>query len=971
MMRPLLTLSILCATVPVLAQRSYPYSAVPGDPTDTRIYTLGNGLQVWLSRNADAPRVQTNIVVRAGSKNDPADATGLAHYLEHMLFKGTSHIGTSDWPEEQRLLQAISDQYELRRNTRDEARREAIYHAIDSLSHLAAALAVPNEYDKMVKSIGARGTNAYTSTERTVYINDVPSDELERWMMIESERMQECVLRLFHTELETVYEEFNRSQDNDGRLAYYKKNELLYPHHPYGTQTTLGTGEHLKDPSMEKIHAFFSTWYVPNNMAVVLAGDIDHDRTIALVDKYFGSWVPREVPRFEHAPERPLNGPVVAEVTGPDREWATLAWRFRGTGSTDPGMLDLVAGLLSNGRAGLFDLNLVQAQRVLDASAYALEQADHSEFNIRVEPREGQTLEQARDLALEQLDALASGGFEDWLIGAVVNDLRVRRIRQWSDNNGRRAAAMTDAFILRKEWEEVLTEHDRMAAITKDQVMAFVKERLGDDHVCVLKRSGERTGVHKVTKPRITPIDIKREGMSAWRRAWEQVPGAELAPEFVDFATAIERRDLGKGVELASVRNPSNELFSLRYILDMGTDHDKALEVAVKYLPYLGTSRYSAPELRKELFKLGLSLDVFVGNDRCYVTLSGLERNLREGVVMLEHVLAGCRPDEAALRGLIADLRKERQDQARNKGVLLSGALYSQARYGARSPFNDVLTDAELNALKADDLVARIHRLTSYKHRVFHYGRQGIDQVEALLRELHPTPAALMALPGERAYPEVPTTRNEVLFAEYDMVQAEMLMVSKAGPFDVEKMPYAALFNEYFGSGLSSIVFQEIRESKALAYGANASYTTPAEKEEAHYVRAFIGTQADKLPDAVDAMLILMNDMPMAEAQFEGARTAARKVIASTRITRENIYWQWDAARRRGLDTDVRKLVYERIPQITLQDMKAFFDREIKGRPYTYCVIGKESTMDMTALERLGPVRKLERSELFGFEVNP
>ncbi len=570
-MRHLFALSILCMAAPALAQRSYTYRSVPGDLTDTRIYTLDNGLEVWLSRNPDAPRVQTNIAVRAGSKNDPADATGLAHYLEHMLFKGTSRIGTSNWPEEQRLLKAISDQYELRRNTRDEAKRDAIYRTIDSLSQLAAALAVPNEYDKMVKSIGARGTNAYTSTERTVYINDVPSDELEKWMMIESERMQECVLRLFHTELETVYEEFNRSQDNDGRLAYTKKNELLYPHHPYGTQTTIGTGEHLKDPSMEKIHAFFEAWYAPNNMAVVLAGDIDHDRTIALVDKYFGGWTRREVPRFEHAPERPLNGPVVAEVTGPDREWATLSWRFKGTGSSDPLMLELVAGLLSNGQAGLFDLNLVQAQRVLDASAYAMEQADHSEFNVRIEPRDGQTLEQARDLAWEQIRQRAAGDFDDWLIGAVVNDLKVQRIRQWSDNNGRRAAAMTDAFILRKDWKEVLAEHDRMAAITKDQVMTFVKERLGADHVCVLKRSGERTGVHKVTKPRITPIDIKREGRSEWRRAWEQVPSAELTPEFIDLASAIEWRDLGKGIELARVHNPSNELFSLRYILDMGT----------------------------------------------------------------------------------------------------------------------------------------------------------------------------------------------------------------------------------------------------------------------------------------------------------------------------------------------------------------------------------------------------------------
>ncbi|MBP7450798.1 MAG: insulinase family protein, partial [Flavobacteriales bacterium] len=258
-MRHLLLLIALLGHTALFAQKTYSFTSIPGDPLQARIYTLENGLQVWLSRNADAPRIQTNIAVRAGSKNDPSDATGLAHYLEHMLFKGTSHIGTTDWERERVLLKQISDAYEERRRTTDDAQRDRIYQRIDSLSTLAAALAVPNEYDKMIKSIGARGTNAYTSTERTVYINDIPSDELEKWMRIESERMQECVLRLFHTELETVYEEFNRSQDNDGRAVSKKMNELLYPNHPYGTQTTLGTGDHLKNPSMEKIHAFFET----------------------------------------------------------------------------------------------------------------------------------------------------------------------------------------------------------------------------------------------------------------------------------------------------------------------------------------------------------------------------------------------------------------------------------------------------------------------------------------------------------------------------------------------------------------------------------------------------------------------------------------------------------------------------------------------------------------------------------------
>jgi zinc protease len=959
--------SLALATT-AIAQKTYPYTSVPGDPIETRIYTLDNGLQVWLSRNTDAPRVQTNIAVRAGSKNDPADATGLAHYLEHMLFKGSSHIATTDWARESVLLGRISDQYELRRGTTDEAKRDAIYHVIDSLSTLAAALAVPNEYDKMIKSIGARGTNAFTSTERTVYVNDIPSDEMEKWMMIESERMQECVLRLFHTELETVYEEFNRGQDNDGRQAGMKLNALLYPNHPYGTQTTIGTGEHLKNPSMVKIHQFFDNWYRPNNMAVVLAGDIDYDKTIAMVDKYFGKWQRKDVPGFSFKPEDPIMAPITADVFGPDREWASLAWRFGGVKSEDPLILDLIAGILSNGQAGLFDLNLIQEQKVLSAFAFAGTQTDYSEFGMRVEPREGQTLEQARDLAIGQLEALKRGEFDDWLIEAVVNDNKQQRIRSMNENNGPRASAMTNAFILRRDWKDVVDENDRMAKITKEQVVAFANKYLGNNYVCVFKRTGENKDAFHVTKPKITAIDIKRDGKSAWRAEWEKTPSAVMTPEFVDFKSAIARKPLASGVELACVKNPTNDLFSLRYILDMGTNHDKELRVAIEYLNYLGTTKYSPVDLKKELFKLGLSLDVFASEDRSYVTLSGLEKNLEKGVELLEHVLANAQPNEAALPGLVADIRKSRQDLLKNKGALLNGGLLSYARYGPITPTNDILSNEQLAALKAQALVDRIHALTGYKHKVFYYGRKGIDEIAALMGKHHKTPATLKDYPAERKYPELPTTANSVLFAEYDMVQTEMVLNSKAGPFDVEKLPYASLFNEYFGSGLSSIVFQEIREAKALAYGASASYTRPARKEDAHYVRAFIGTQADKLPDAIDAMLKLMNDMPMAEAQFEGAKTAALKVIASTRITKENIYWQWDAAQRLGLDYDVRKVGYEKIPKITLQDMKTFFDKEIKGRPYAYCVIGKESAMDMKALEKLGPVRKLSKKELFGYD---
>ena len=963
-----LGIPFMMSLTPLQAQKTYPFTSVPGDPLQARVYTLDNGLQVWLSRNTDAPRIQTNIAVRAGSKNDPADATGLAHYLEHMLFKGTSKIATTDWEKESAVLKQISDAYEQRRATTDEAERDRIYHRIDSLSSVAASYAVPNEYDKMIKSLGARGTNAYTSTERTVYINDIPSDELERWMAIESERMQEAVLRLFHTELETVYEEFNRAQDNDGRTANKKLNELLYPHHPYGTQSTIGTGEHLKNPSMVKIHEFFDTYYVPNNMAVVLAGDIDFDKTIALVDKYFGKWEKGYVPEFTFTQEQPIAAPQLAEVAGPEAEWVDLAWRFGGYHTPDPIMLQLIDGLLSNGSAGLIDLNLLQAQKVLSANAYSNISSDYSTLQLNGEPKEGQTLEQVRDLLLGQVDALRKGNFDEWLIEAVVNDLRQRRMRSWGENNARSAGAMVDAFILKKRWSEEVDLYDRMAKITKAEVVAFANKNLNDNYVGVFKRAGEKGDVHKVVKPKITAIDIKRDAKSAWSVEWSKMPTATLAPEFVDYNTAIQRSTLKNGVELACVNNPTNDLFSLRYIVDMGTNHDRELEIATNLLEYLGTSKLSPTDLKKELFKLGLSLSATTSEDRCYVTLSGLEKNLDAGVALLEQILADAQPNDDALKGLVADIGKTRQDRMKDKGTVLQLGLGNLARYGAKSPFNDVLSDAQLNALTSKALVDRIKELSSYKHRVVYYGKKAPKDLAVLLNAKHRVPAKLKDVPAPRVYVEQPTTGNTVLFVDHDMVQAEMLLVSKAGAFDVEKMPYASLFNEFFGSGLSSIVFQEIREAKALAYGASASYSIPNKKEDAHYVRAFIGTQADKLNDAVDAMLKLMNDMPEANAQFEGAKTSALKVISSTRVTKENIYWSWDAAQRRGLDYDVRKVNYERIPAIDLAAMKAFFDKEIKGRNYTFLVIGKKSAMDLKVLEKLGTVREVSKSEIFGYD---
>ncbi|HNI44883.1 MAG TPA: pitrilysin family protein, partial [Chitinophagales bacterium] len=354
----------------------YSYEYALNDPTKTRIYTLDNGLKVYLAINKDAPRIQTSIAVRTGSKNDPRDNTGLAHYLEHMLFKGTSRIATKDWDKEKALLQQISDLYEQHKATPDPAQKQRIYQQIDSLSLSASQYAIPNEYDKMISSLGAKGTNAYTSTDETVYINDIPSTGVEKWLMVESERFQELVLRLFHTELEAVYEEYNMGQDNVRRKMYQATLEALFPTHPYNV-STIGLGEHLKNPSMEAIHNYFSTYYVPNNIAICMAGDLDYAQTIAMIDKYFSSWKPKTVKKNVVPQEAPMHKALTKEVLTKDPEFLNIVYRFPTTPENEL-MLKLVDGILQNGQAGLIDLNLLQEQKVLDAATYIMEMSDYT-----------------------------------------------------------------------------------------------------------------------------------------------------------------------------------------------------------------------------------------------------------------------------------------------------------------------------------------------------------------------------------------------------------------------------------------------------------------------------------------------------------------------------------------------------------------------------------------------------------------
>lgn len=944
----------------------FKYETYENDPTGLRLYTLDNGLKVYLSKNTDEPKIQTYIAVRAGSVYDPADNTGLAHYLEHMVFKGTDEVGTQDWEKEKLILDQISDLYEKHKAEKDIEEKKIIYKKIDSTSLEASKISIANEYDKMVSSLGAEGTNAWTWHEETVYTNKIPSNGLDKWLKLESERFSQLVLRLFHTELEAVYEEFNRGQDNDGRNERYALMDALFPNHPYGQQPTIGVSEHLKNPSMVAIHNYFNTYYVPNNMAVVLVGDLDFESTVKKVNDNFGKFETKEVTHPIRPKEEPIAAKITKEVFGPEAERVSFAYRSKGLGSIDEKYITIIDMILANSSAGLIDLNLNQKQKVLRAWSSPLFLNDYGMLSFTGYPKAGQSLDEVKDLLLEQVALIKQGDFDDWMIDAVINDLELRQIRSYEASSSV-AYAYVNSFVHFQDWQNKANQLSDFRKITKQELVDFANTFFKDDnYVVVYKKQGENVDLVKVENPGITPIELNRDKKSAFIEEFNKLKTADLAPQFIDYNQAIKQTKTANNLEVSYIENTINSLAQTNIIFDMGKDHDKKLGLAVGYLEYLGTDKYTPEELSKEFYKLGVNYGVNSANDKSYVFVSGLSKNLDKGLELLEHLWSNAVANQETYDKYVQKIGKQREDGKANKRNIMWNGLFNYAQYGENSRLRDIFTVNELKEIDPNELVGIIKSLRNYKHRVFYYGNN-IEGAVAALNEKHVIPAELKDYPEQKTYLTKETGGN-VYFVNYDMVQAEMLFLAKGEDFDPKKLAASSLFNTYFGSGLSSIVFQEIRESKSLAYSAFSAYSNATEKDKPNYTYAYIGTQANKMPQAVDAMMELMTNMPEAEEQFQAAKESALKQLASDRITKASIFWSYEALKKRGITEDNRKEMYNTIKGMTLADLKTFFNTNIKGETYDIMIIGNKNDVDMKALSKLGVIKEMDIDYLFNYE---
>ncbi len=947
--------------------RDYQYQTVNGDLTKTRIYTLDNGLKVYLSVNKEKPRIQTYIAVRTGSKNDPAETTGLAHYLEHLMFKGTKQFGTNNPVAEAPLLDEITQRYEVYRKLTDPEQRRQAYHEIDSVSQLAAQYFIPNEYDKLMAAIGAQGTNAFTSNDVTCYTEDIPSNEIENWAKIQADRFQNMVIRGFHTELEAVYEEYNIYLSDDGDKVWKAMGEKLTPTHPYGTQTTIGTQEHLKNPSIVNIKNYFNKWYVPNNVAICMAGDFDPDKTVAVIDQYFGNWKPAsDVSQPVFPEQKPLTAPVDTTVIGQQAEEVWVGWLGKKASDLQCDTLGVIEEMLSNGKAGIFDLGLNQSMKVQVAQAGMMPMQDYSLFFLVGMPKPGQSLEEVKNLMIEEIDKMKKGNFSDDLIPSVINNRKLTW-QKGLDNNLWRVRLQMGAFINGISWEQEVGELDRVSKMTKQQITDFANRFFTDGYVTIFKAQGVDSTQKKIDKPAITPIPANRDMVSQFVKDIQNSKVEPIQPVFVDFKKDITLTETKKKLPVIYKQNKDNDLFTLVFRYEFGHQDDNRYSVAMDYLDYVGTDQLSAADIKQQFYQLACNYSIHSNADCVNVTLSGLSENMQPALQLLEKVLHHAKADKTSYDQFIDLTLKARDDRKKDQRTCFD-YLYHYGVYGSHNIRRDDMTEKQLRETDPQQLLDLLKNLSTLEHRVLYYGPLSEKALSDMITKEHQTPKALLPVPKGKPFTAEQTPKDEIWIAPYDAKNIYMRMFhNEVRAFRLDEAATITIFNEYYGGGMNGIVFQEMREARGLAYNASARYFRPERKGQSEFFFTHIITQNDKMMDCVNHFHCILDTIPQSEAAFQIAKEAVIKQMASQRTTKFNTISRYLTMQKLGYDYDINEKIFRDLKDVTLQDIVRFEQQQIARKPYRYLLLGDEKELDMKSLERIAPVKRLTLEEIFGY----
>ena len=923
---------------------------------------LDNGLKVVMCEDHSTPKVYGAVYVHAGSKNDPADATGMAHYFEHIMFKGTDKIGTINWDAEKVYLDSIDVMYDKLHETTDADARAVIQQKINELSIASTDYAIPNEVDVILTKMGGTGLNAGTAYDQTMYFNYFPANQLEKWMDVYVERFRYPVFRLFQSELETVYEEKNMYGDGPiNALQEYMFKEI-FGEHPYG-RPVIGLTEHLKNPQTSKMREFFNTYYVANNMTLILVGDFNIEEIEPMVAEKFGIWRSGKIPPRQRYTLPEFEGQTIKKVRMSPVKMGVLAWRGVKISDSDYLPLSIACSIFSNGETGIMDKEMIDGN-IMMAMLMPLSLEDHGANIIIYVPKLiGQSHEKAEEIIFACLDKLKNGDFSDDLFEAIRTNMLQERMRETED-----FYSLSNLFLELEErdmtYEDYLAETERIKKITKAEVIDIANKFFGDNYLDIRSKMGF-PAKDKVDKPNWKPIEAKNtDAKSDFAKAIEAIKVPAVTPQVIEFGKDVEITDVNRNFTMYKTKNPYNSIFTLTVEYNHGTLDDPDLERAIDYWALQGSESKSFEELSLAFQKLGASINISASQSTTSLDITGFDKDFTTILELCREKVFSTANDESK-KDILIENEKLEESSNKEDASTWGDAVFEYALYGEKSSF---LSKTPLKVWKirtGAELLDEMRDVFNYNGNIYYVGNLSSSSVSKTLN-------ALGFIKDDATYvrknfkSEKQYTDNQVFIASNKKFrQSNIYMYVPSDEMSEETKAISQVFNKYFGTDMYSIVFQEIREFRSLGYTAYGYFTYDYLNRKPGYLYTYLGTQSDKTNEGIEVLRGLITDMPKRIEKFNASKDALIMSRASNYITFRNIPRNVASWVEQGYKEDPRAYTTEIIKKADYPDIEGFYNKFVKNRPVIIMMSGNSKKFDVKELEKYGTVTKLKEKNIF------
>ena len=942
------------------------------DALKVKQFKLKNGLTVYLNEDHTQPTVYGAVAVNGGAKRDPKEMTGIAHYLEHMFFKGTNKMGTVDYAKEKVFIDKISKLYDEMATVKTDAEKDKILKKISELSDKANQFAIPNEIDKVIEGIGGENMNAFTTHDAIVYFNSFPTNQMEKWLDIYANRFEHPVFRLFQSELEVVYEEKNISMEAPFGVALETFNKNLYKVHPYGQQTVLGSVEHLKKPSLSKMQKYFDTFYVPDNMTLVISGNFDAKKVIPLIEKKFGILKQKKFPALPKWEEKPFNGREFVQVALTPINVALLGFRTVKNGHPDEITIDVVNNILSNASSTGFINKLVTDGKLMMASANAMQQNDYGANMFFAVPVMGMgTLEDAEKLVLAEIEKVKKGEFSNEFLEAIKIQLN-KQFQRGLENIQSRTISIVYRYLQGQSWDNYLTYAEKVQKITKEDVVKVANKYYGKNYLVMYSTMG-KPNLEKLEKPKYKPSSElpSREKTSAYVQELEKIKVENEEPKYVTFSainekqkTDVKFKDITKLVHFYHTKNPINDVFSLKLKYGIGSREMPLLKQTADYLSYLGTTTKDFEVYKKDLQKIGG--DVYFSCSENYFTIhiDGMDKYFEGTVKLLKEFLDKPKVNDTKIpilsQNAAMGVQMEEKDPSTIGRALMEYALYDQ-----KSSFINRLTASEISQLKGEELLKAFKTVLTYEQYIHYVGKLEFNEVEKILNKNLSFKLVNKKTNSPKSRKRRDNKTNTIyLVNDTTALQSQVYMLVEGTTNDLTERAHAEAFNKYFGGGMSSLVFQEIRELRSLAYTTFGTYSVPFFENEKGMTIGFVGTQADKTHEAVKVMTDMFQKLPEKPERMENIRRNLLQSVNTNSPSFRGVSSVVESWRKKGYKTDIRKQDLEIYKTMSFKDIVNFHKKNISGRPLMMTIVGNIANINMEEIKKYGKIVEIKKETI-------